>query len=186
MTSVAIKDANGATKYLDTTGTGTSGDPFKVVNDIPSGAATEAKQDTANGHLATLASGVNINASQGVDINSGQEIAIADDVTMLHVEGVTSGSGATQMIAAPGASTRIVVSCLKVQLEDSNTTLVKCRDGSTDELRHRLKADGDDHEWRFFPGREWKLSADTALNIYLDAYGAVAVGYSIAYYTEST
>ena len=129
MASIAIKDANGATKYFEVSGAGTIGDPYQPVHDIASGAATEAKQDTANGHLSTIATGININASQGVDINSGQEIAIADDETMAFVEGVTSGSGATQLIAGPGVSTRIVVSCIKVQLEDSHTTLAVVQKG---------------------------------------------------------
>jgi hypothetical protein len=178
MASMPIKDGNGATKYMNVTGVGTSGDPYTPVHGLPSGAATAANQSTANTHLSNIAS--------GVDINSGQEVAIADDETMLFHQGVTSGSGVTALISAPGAGTRIVVSGFRLQQEDANGTLCQLRDDTTDEMRWMGVSQGDKVDVQFPVGREWKLTENKALNLYLSDYDAVAIGYSIYYYTEST
>jgi hypothetical protein len=178
MASMAIKDGNGALKYVEVTGTGEVGDPYNFVHGLPSGAASAANQSTANTHLSNIATGVNINASQ--------EVAIADDETMLFHQGVTSGSGVTALVSAPGAGSRIVVSGYRLQQEDANGTLCQLRDGSTDEMRWMGVSQGDQVDVQFPVGREWKLTENQALNLYLSDYDAVAVGYSIYYYTEST
>lgn len=57
--TIQVKDANGSTKYMQTNGSGTSGDPYRVVHDIntmalPTGASTSANQTTTNSKLDTL------------------------------------------------------------------------------------------------------------------------------------
>lgn len=59
MATIQIKDANGATKYMQVNGSGTSGDPYRGVHDVnsnalPTGAATAANQSTTNTKLDTL------------------------------------------------------------------------------------------------------------------------------------
>lgn len=57
--TIQVKDANGSTKYMQTNGSGTSGDPYRVVHDVnsvalPTGASTAANQTTTNSKLDTL------------------------------------------------------------------------------------------------------------------------------------
>lgn len=57
--TIQVKDANGSTKYMQTNGSGTSGDPYRVVHDVnsnalPTGASTAANQATTHSKLDTL------------------------------------------------------------------------------------------------------------------------------------
>lgn len=59
MATIQIKDANGATKYMQVNGSGTSGDPYRGVHDLnsaalPTGASTSANQTSTNTKLDTL------------------------------------------------------------------------------------------------------------------------------------
>jgi len=59
MATIQIKDANGATKYMQVNGSGTSGDPYRGVHDIntsvlPTDASTATLQTSANTKLDTL------------------------------------------------------------------------------------------------------------------------------------
>ena len=105
--------------------------------------------------------------------------------TLSQATGTVSSSGDNEVIAAPGASTRIVVVKALIQNESETKTLVLVKSGSTTKRRLLLKGEyGFGALLEFDPGREWGLGANEALKLNLD--GANQVGYTIDYYTEST
>jgi hypothetical protein len=102
--------------------------------------------------------------------------------SMLYVTGTVSDSGDNELVAAPGSNIRIIVVAFVIQNESSTATTMILKEGSTARFRVLGQNQGDGLTFCFAPGREWKLAANTALNLNLD--GANACGFSIAYYTE--
>ena len=103
--------------------------------------------------------------------------------TLLHVTGTKAASGDNELIAAPTAGTRIVVSSFQIQLEaDTETTLIM-KDGATNKFRFLAVGRGGGLNKDFMQGREWKMTAATALNLNLS--GANSCGYNVSYYTET-
>lgn len=105
------------------------------------------------------------------------------DVTLTHLAGTIALSGANTVVAAPGATHRIVVDRLYLQLEAATTTTAIVLDDATARLRVRLVADGDQQSWVFERGKELKLGANMPLVVSLS--GANDVGYCVAYRVES-
>jgi hypothetical protein len=107
-----------------------------------------------------------------------------DDADLLYATGTTAALGVTTLVAAPGAGVRIVVSSLMVQNESGTATTVQLRAGGATAMRALLQNQGNAFSYAGLIGREWKLPANTALNLNLD--GANSHGYTVIYYTEST
>ena len=114
----------------------------------------------------------------------GEEVIVIEKVVPLTtVTGTVNSSGDTELIAAPGASTRIVVTEITIQLEGSVSTTVLFKSASTTIRRWLLPALGQGISWVFDQGREPRLGTNEALNINLS--GANTVGYTVRYHTES-
>lgn len=100
------------------------------------------------------------------------------------VTGTKSSSGDNELVAAPGASTRIVVCWVVIQNESSTATTLILRDGTTSKIRVLAQNQGDGLTMVFPADARWKLTANTALNLNLS--GANSCGYTVGYYTEAT
>ena len=99
------------------------------------------------------------------------------------VSGSVNSSGDNQLVAAPSAGSRLVVSYFSAQLEEAGPVTMNFRAGTTDVYRMYAAAAGDFPLTRVFaPGREWRLPEATALNLNLSA--AKACGYVVEYWTE--
>jgi hypothetical protein len=109
--------------------------------------------------------------------------ASVDDADLLYLTGTTAVAGQTQLVAAPGAGVRIVVSSIMVQNESAVATTVQVQAGGAVTMRALLQTQGAALSGSFLAGREWKLPANTALNVNLS--GANSHGYSVSYYTEA-
>lgn len=105
------------------------------------------------------------------------------ELSLRHISDIVSGVGSNTVINAPGLNQRIVVTSFVVQNEEEQTAItVILRDGGHNHWRVSCPQQGDGLSKDFAVGREWRLSENTALNIYLSAAGNV--GYSIAYSLE--
>lgn len=100
--------------------------------------------------------------------------------TMLFVTGTASTATTTAAIAAPGAGVSIYVSFIRVELEGTTAQTITVRDGSTDRIRFYLSAQGSVKDISLAENREFKLTANTALNIVSSA--ASAFNYTIGYF----
>jgi hypothetical protein len=104
------------------------------------------------------------------------------DVGLLYATGTTAAAGLTALVGAPGANVRIVVSSFMIQNESTTATTVIMQEGGVPIMRALLQTQGAALSGAFLVGREWKLPANTALNLNLSA--ANSHGYSVVYYTE--
>jgi len=104
-------------------------------------------------------------------------------VDLVHISATVAALGATQLVAAPGVGHRVCVTSFVVQNESAVATTIVLRDGGADAWRVLCQNQGDGMGADFPAGREWRLSANTALNIVLS--GANQCGYSIAYFVEA-
>jgi hypothetical protein len=117
---------------------------------------------------------------QSVLAGGGSDVDAAD---LLYTTGTTAALGVTTLVAAPGAGVRIVVSAFMIQNESAVATTVQMRAGGASAFRALLQTQGAALSGSFLVGREWKLPANTALNLNLSA--ANSHGYSVVYYTEA-
>ena len=103
---------------------------------------------------------------------------------ILFVTGTKASSGDnTALIAAPGASRRIVITSIELQNESTTGTTLILKSGSTAFWRVLAQNQGDGFAFNFMPGLEWRLGVNEALVLNLS--GANSCGYSVAYYTEA-
>jgi hypothetical protein len=101
----------------------------------------------------------------------------------LTVTGTKAEAGDNELIAAPGAGKRIVVSALIVQLEAATATTMILKAGATALLRTLAQNQGDGLALHFPPERELQLGANAALNLNLS--GANSCGYSVIYHVDA-
>ena len=97
----------------------------------------------------------------------------------------TGGQLATSgnLVAAPGASTRIVVSSFLMQNETGGTTTMILRSGTVDSVwRCFAVYPGDGLRMTFPAGREWRCGTNDTLGLVLDT--SMTCGYALSYYTE--
>ena len=132
--------------------------------DAPRDAELEAGSETRSGKLVVTG-----------------EVKVAEEA-LSWVTGTKTVSGDNQLIAAPASGVRIVVTAILLQNESATATTMILKDGATARIRYLGQNQGDGLLLKFSPGREWKLTAATALNLNLS--GANSCGYSIQYYTE--
>ena len=104
-------------------------------------------------------------------------------LTLTTDTGTVSASGDTTLIAAPGASYRLVVTSFVIQNESSTATTMILKDGSTNKRRVLGQNQGDGLAMVFAPGSEWRLSENAALVLNLS--GANQCGYTVDYFTEA-
>ena len=101
---------------------------------------------------------------------------------MITISGTVAVTGPTQLVAAPGAGSRVVVSSFVLQNESATATTIILQAGTTNRWRILGQNQGDGLAMAFSTGREWRLPANTALQIALS--GNNSCGYSIAYFVE--
>lgn len=155
--------------------------------DQPRDAELEAGSETRSGKLVVTGK---LKANSGVDIgdvtvnNTASNPVLVEPAakTLLWVTGTKAASGDNELIAAPAAGVRIVVTSVLLQNESATATTMLLKDGATAKMRCLGQNQGDGLLMTFPPGREWKLTAATALNLNLS--GANSCGYSVQYYTE--
>ena len=108
---------------------------------------------------------------------------VLSDADLIYITSTTAAAGQTQLVAAPGVGVRIAVSSFMIQNESVTATTVLMQAGGASAIRGLLQNQGNALSGSFLVGREWKLPANTALNLWLS--GANSHGYSVAYYTEA-
>jgi len=114
---------------------------------------------------------------------SGTVATEAPTQAITRAAGTKAGAGDNELVATPGAGQRIVVAFWSVQLEATVATVILMKSGATNVYRFRAGNQGDMFGLDYFPGREWNLAANEALNMNLDA--ANSVGYNVGYWTEA-
>ena len=114
---------------------------------------------------------------------SGTVATEAPTQTITRITGTKAGAADNELVATPGAGQRIVVAFWSVQLEATVATVILMKSGATNVYRFRAGNQGDMFGMDYFPGREWNLAANEALNVNLDA--ANSVGYNVGYWTEA-
>ena len=169
--------------------------------DITEGSGKTIRADEVGGALyqvVKIALGAEGSAS---DLDRGQQVmsaslpvAIASDQsvvpteapaqTITRITGTKAGSGDNELVATPGAGQRIVVSFWNVQNESAVATTLIMKSGATNKFRFLAQNQGDMFGADFFPGREWNLAENEALNLNLS--GANSCGYNVGYWTEAT
>ena len=133
-------------------------------------------------------------SNSGVDIGDVDVLSIAAGTntigavsaatkTLTEVCSTVATSGSNSLVAAPAAGTRIVVCAFVIQNESSTATTMILEDGTTDKWRCLGQNQGDGLAMVFAAGREWRLTAATALQLNLS--GNNSCGYSISYFTET-
>jgi len=104
--------------------------------------------------------------------------------TVTRAAGTKAGAGDNELVATPGAGQRIVVAFWTAQNESAVATTVIMKSGATNVFRFLAQNQGDVYGVDFFPGREWNLAENEALNMNLS--GANSHGYNVGYWTEAT
>lgn len=103
--------------------------------------------------------------------------------TITVASGTKAVAGDNEIIAAPAAGNRIVVSYLMAQLEADSPTTIIWKAGAADAYRLYAPSIGAALVKDFPAGREWRLPDGTALNLNLSA--ANSTGYTVEYRTEA-
>lgn len=124
---------------------------------------------------------VTMGAALPTGTNTIGNVGIAEKTIVL-VTGTASTSGDNTLIAAQGSGVKIVVTAIMLQNESTSSTTYILKDGSTAKMRFLANNKGDGVAMALPLGREWKMTANTALVLNLSA--ANSTGYTIAYYTE--
>jgi hypothetical protein len=102
---------------------------------------------------------------------------------LTHISGTKAGNGDNEIVAAPGVNQRLVISFLMSQLEVDTATTMTWKAGSSAAYRYLATFQGGSFTKDFASDREWRLPANTALNLNLS--GANSCGYSVEYRTEA-
>jgi hypothetical protein len=113
------------------------------------------------------------------------EIGVVDILykALAWLPGTVAALGQTELVAAPGAGQRIVVTLFLFQNLTAVATTVILEAGTTDLVRGTTGTQYSSFSGSFLVGRELKLPVNTALNV--DLSGANSHNYNVAYYTES-
>lgn len=108
----------------------------------------------------------------------------ATEFEVLTVSGPISASGNNQLIPAPGANHRIVLTAVMLQNRSATATLIKLLDGATGAQIEGVwcQNQGDGLAWPYPLDARPKLSVNTALVANLS--GANTCGVTIHYYVE--
>lgn len=108
---------------------------------------------------------------------------INDNSTLSYVVGTTSTFGDNELIAAPGAGSRIVITSFILQSEaDGNNTLL-LKSGANNLMKVYTTTATNCLALTFNKTNRLYLNENEALNLNLSA--ALAAGYSIQYYIET-
>lgn len=124
---------------------------------------------------------VTIGAAIAAGTNAIGTVGITEK-TILSATGTAAISGDNELIAAGGGGVVIVIVAAWIQNESASTTTMILKDGSTAFARF-VAGQREMLAPVLGVGREFKLTANTALNLNLSA--ANSAGYTIFYYTES-
>lgn len=107
---------------------------------------------------------------------------VSGTVETTHVDLNISTSGDNEIIAEPGAGKRIVICDLEIINTTSTASTVLIKSGSTVIRRFLFQNQGNGVALVFSTYREWRLAANTALNINLS--GALAHVGGLSYFIE--
>lgn len=142
-------------------------------------------RDSTEAHRKRLAvqdeSGVLIPAVTLYD-GTGQPIH-PDPAGWTYVTATAGDTGDNLIVAAPGEGQKIVVGLILCQVEVNTATVAYWKDGSDACFRARMTQDGDGLCLLFYPGGEWVLSENSALNLSLSE--ANSTGYTVRYKVEA-
>ena len=98
------------------------------------------------------------------------------------VSGTINTSGDNTIVAAPGVGLSINLCYIKIQLEATTATTVLLKSGSTTKERILCQNQGEGLANPYFPNRELRLDANTALVLSLS--GANSINYAFHYFTS--
>jgi len=98
--------------------------------------------------------------------------------------GTRAVAGDNELVAAPGAGYRLVVTAFVIQNESGTPLIMRLRsDNTSNGWRCLGQNQGDGLAMTFAPDREWELNENEPLNLELSDADTCAV--SISYYTEA-
>jgi hypothetical protein len=97
------------------------------------------------------------------------------------IAGTINTTGDNTIITAPGTGLSLNFTYLKIQLEGSTATTILLKAGTTTRERILCQNQGDGLAINYFPNRELRLDANTALILSLS--GANSINYAFHYYT---
>lgn len=117
------------------------------------------------------------------------------EIDSKHIQAITSGdltlassnttpitaSGDTEVIAAPGASNKLLIYYIHVSNAGSTSIHVGFKEGSGNVMYRSYMPQGKDFAHNIKPGF-WELAANTALNLNLSATGG-SINYTVEYET---
>ena len=170
MSSISYISGDGVLRYRDTiSGTGTTADP-----DIPA--------------FGSLDIGLQADAAATTDTGSFSLISlfkrlltIVSRPNIVYANATLTATTDTQIVAAPGAGVSVYITHLVVQNITTTATTVNVKQGTTTVLSFLLQTQGASQVIAFPQRRDFKLTANTALN--LQATTANAITYSVGYFT---
>lgn len=104
--------------------------------------------------------------------------------TLTTINGTKAASGDNELVAAPGAGNRLVVTAFVIQNESTTAVIMRLRSASTANGWRCLGEHQADGLSMVFPaGEGWELNENEALNLELS--DADTCAYSVRYYTAS-
>ena len=177
--NIAVTEGSGKTVKTEDIG----GAQYQVIKVAlgPDGSASDL--DVGQTNMASSLPVVIASDQSAVPV-SGTVATEAPTQTITRITGTKAGAADNELVATPGAGQRIVVAFWSVQLEATVATVILMKSGATNVYRFRAGNQGDTFGLDYFPGREWNLAENEALNVNLDA--ANSVGYNVGYWTEAT
>ena len=164
--------------------------PVPVSGTVATGGLTDTELRAAvvpvelAGSTATIGK---LGANSGVDIGDVDVVTMPDaDIAVATITTTAAAhatSGDNTVIAAPGASNRIVVKSILVQNESAVATTTLLKSGANTRRRALLQNQGDGVAWSFDRGDEWRLGENEALVLNLS--GANSHGVTVDYLAEA-
>ena len=108
-------------------------------------------------------------------------LTIVSRPSIVYANATLTATTDTQIVAAPGAGVSVYITHLVVQNITTTATTVNVKQGTTTVLSFLLQTQGASQVIAFPERRDFKLTANTALN--LQATTANAITYSVGYFT---
>jgi hypothetical protein len=195
MPSVPYIAGNGASRERATiSGAGTTANPDVMQFESTAiGAISDTASNSGNVSLVSLIKGLNASigttsdAAATTDTGTFSLISLIKRLltetsaipSMVFATGTITTAATTAVIPATAGSS-IYVSFIRVELEGTTAQTITIRDGATDRIRVFLATQGSARDISLSANREFKLTANTALNLVSTA--ASTFNYTIGYF----
>ena len=140
--------------------------------------------------LSSLTSNVGLQADTAATSDTGsfslislfkRLLTIVSRPSIVYANATLTATTDTQIVAAPGAGVSVYITHLVVQNITTTATTVNVKQGTTTVLSFLLQTQGASQVIAFPQRRDFKLTANTALN--LQATTANSITYSVGYFT---